>query len=134
LDFNLDKIQDEYKKFNYFYNTEIFPYDFSEPSYRKIYFIKKNNQLDDLEIKEKTIDSGLFLETISRGLNLVSKVQVKNNQAVRQKDQELSSLNQAVRQKDQEMEFIKSSKFWKLRCKYVGLKDRLIKKKVSHGE
>ena len=133
--FSVD-IKEEFEDFNYFYNTEIFPYDNQEPSYRKIYFIKKDRNLKNIDTKTKAIDDVVFLNTIAKGFDLVNKInnlsknsiQKKNkeitnlNQAVQQKEQEVTNLNQAVQQKDQEMAFMRSSKFWKLRERYVKIK------------
>lgn len=89
-----EDIKKEVEDFNYFYNTEVFPFDNKEPSYRKIYFIKKNDMLKDLQIIDRTIDDSLFLETIKRGLDIISKINIK-------KDYEILKLNQLIIQKDE---------------------------------
>lgn len=43
-------------------------------------------------------------------------------QKIQQMDRKIAKLNQAVQQKDQEINFVKSSKFWKIREKYIKLK------------
>lgn len=57
---------------------------------------------------------------------------LKFNQIVKQNDQEITKLNHVnqqkdaiINQKDREINFIKSSKFWKLRSGYMNLKDKL---------
>ena len=126
--FSVD-IKEEFEDFNYFYNTEIFPYDNQEPSYRKIYFIKKDRNLKNIDTKTKAIDDVVFLNTIAKGFDLVNKInnlsknsiqkkdqEITNlNHTIQQKDQEITNLNHTIQQKNQEIIFVKSSKFWKLR-------------------
>jgi GT2 family glycosyltransferase len=127
------EIKKEFEDFNYFFNTEVLPYDSSEPSYRKIYFIKKDSTLNNLEIKQRPIDDVLFLKTIKKGIDLLGKIDNKNKVTIRkqaqeienfsqQKDQEIKNIGDVIKQKDQEINFIKSSKFWKARMFYLGLK------------
>jgi hypothetical protein len=49
----------------------------------------------------------------------------KLKDTVNKKDQEIKQKNQEIQQKDQEIKLIKSSKFWKLRKKYINLKNKL---------
>lgn len=58
------------------------------------------------------------------------------NQAIQKKDAELNNLNQAIQKKDQaiqykeaEIKMMKSSKFWKMREKYLHLKKKLKRNK-----
>jgi len=44
---------------------------------------------------------------------------------IQQKDQEINNLNQSIWQKDKEIKFMKSSKFWRLREKYISLKNKM---------
>lgn len=127
------------ENFNYFYNTEVYPVDNQEPSYRKIYFIKKDKELENIEITHDSIKSALFLKTIKESLNLVSSIDVKNKSLIsqgikavssfdmlaQQKDEEIASLNVLSQQKDEEIAFMKSSKFWMMRKNYISLKDKL---------
>jgi len=48
------------------------------------------------------------------------------NQRVRQKDQEIQNKDQEIQKKEQEINFMKSSKFWKLRKQYLDLKNLFI--------
>ena len=138
-----EKMKKELEEFNYFYNTDVFPYDSMEPSYRKIYFIKKDGLLKNLEVKKRFIDDSLFLDVIKRGIDLLAKADTENKknikikdqsiqskeqeiqskeqeiqskeQEIQSKEQEIQTKNQIIQQKEQEVLFIKSSKFWKLR-------------------
>lgn len=108
-------IQKYSEDFNYFYNTKVAPYDTQEPSYRKIYFVKKQSHLRDIEIESRILDDGLFLETIKRVFSLVNRIHTAN-------ESESERLAQSVEEKNSELRFIKSSKFWKLRNRYMKLR------------
>lgn len=56
-------------------------------------------------------------------VNNISTKLLNFNQKIQQKDREIISKEQAIQQKDQEINFIKSSKFWKLREQYIYLKN-----------
>jgi len=49
----------------------------------------------------------------------------KKDQEIKRKGMEIASTNRLVRQKDREIISMKSSKFWKMREKYMSLKDKL---------
>jgi O-antigen biosynthesis protein len=141
-----DEMKKELEGFNYFYNSEVFPYDSTNPSYRKVYFIKKDKSLKNIKIENKRIDDILFLKTIKKSIDLIAKINNVNKtalqvmeQKIQQKDREIITLNQIVqekspeiahlyqsaKQKDQEISFIKSSKFWKMRESYIRIKNKL---------
>lgn len=71
-------VAEELKKFNFFYNNNIFPLDSSKLSYRKVYFIKKNTDLKNIENREKPIDNLLYLETIKKAFDLINKINMQN--------------------------------------------------------
>lgn len=108
-------LQQDSEDFNYFYNTNVAPYDNQEPSYRKIYFIKKQGYLKDIDVRFKGLDDGLFLETIKRRFSFMNQVHSAN-------ESEYESLLQRAKEQDGELKFIKSSKFWKLRNRYMKLR------------
>ena len=110
-----DDTRKELEKFNYFYNTEVFPFDNNEPSYRKIYFIKKDVNLKNILVENKEISDLLFLNTIRRAIDLTAKIEVINKKTIQSKEQEMVNLNQTIQSKEQEIQWMKSSKFWKLR-------------------
>lgn len=71
------------------------------------------------------------LETIEKELeNLKNNVEdLKNNveeknEIIESKNNEIENLNKTIRQTNQEITFIKSSKFWKMREKYLKLKNK----------
>ncbi len=111
-----EDIQRAFENFNYFYNTEVFPYDCEEPAYRKIYFIKKNVDLKDVVANSRYVDDILFLNVIKRAIDLVAKIDIINKNLIQKKDQELHK-------KEQEIKFMKASKFWKLREVYLKIKN-----------
>ena len=152
-----EKIKKEFENFNYFYNSKVFPFDFSNPSYRKVYLIKKYEFLKGLDTFKRSIDDPLFLETIKCATNLlgnidleskkniqqkIQEIQVKNQElqqkeiviqkqdqelqqkeiVIQKQDQELQQKEIVIQQKDQMINFITSSKFWKLRNRYIKLK------------
>ena len=131
-----EEIKNEFERFNYFYNTEVFSFDALVPSYRKIYFIKKDKFLDNLDIKEKPIDDSLFLETIGKALGIAGKINFNNQQSLSQKSKELENMNKGILEKEREIKnlddeliHIKASKLWKMREKYVKIKSPLAKNK-----
>lgn len=50
------------------------------------------------------------------------KLVKQKEQEIHQKDQEISNLTQSVQEKEQEVNFVKSSKFWRARTLYLGVK------------
>lgn len=126
----LDDIQEELKFFNYFYNTNVFPYDSSTPAYRKIYFIKKDKNLKNITIPNKKIDDTLFLDTIKRSLDIISKIDSSNNSILNKVEEKFNIQMKemerikiiAEREKEDEVGIlrgelftIKTSKTWRLR-------------------
>lgn len=92
---NLDEdMKDDLQDFNYFYNTEVSPYDFSDPAYRKIFFIKKENGLDDPDILQKRIDDSLFLLTVKKAYDLLGKIDIRNKKTIRLKDEEIAAASE----------------------------------------
>ncbi|MHB8923042.1 MAG: glycosyltransferase, partial [Thermoleophilia bacterium] len=91
--FVIHELGEKAYQFNEFYNEQIFPLDHGELSYRKIYFIKKDAGLQDLQLAPGKIDTGLYLEAIRSNYSLLSEVYLQD------KDQ-IAALTQADRQKD----------------------------------
>jgi len=79
---NDSEIKEYFEDFNYFFNTEVFPFDWGKPAYRKIYFIKKAENLKELNIESKAITDELFLNVIKRGMNLISNLDAKNKKLI----------------------------------------------------
>lgn len=155
LEGNFGLVKKEFEHLNYFYNSEVFPFDNQEPAYRKIYFIKKDAKLKDLETSQRSIDNKLFLKTIKKGLDLTNEIDVKNKNIIFQKDGEIATLGQVVQQKDQtiqrkdeaiqqkdqnirqkiseiqqkdaQINLMKSSKFWKARKFYLRTKKIIVR-------
>jgi hypothetical protein len=115
----------EIEKFNYFYNAEVYPFDNQEPSYRKVYFIKKNSELTNVGVNESSIDDVLFLKTIMNGLNLVFKINIKNKSIIEFQAHKIEITDREIEQKENEITFIKASKFWKLRNFYIAILNKL---------
>lgn len=113
----VDKLWD----FNLFYNEKVFPFDHEENSYRKIYFIKKNKDLEDLKLPEGKIDSSLYLEAIKNNLSLFCHVYVQyrdqiaqleklNHQMQKELEQTARDLGQAIELSER----IYSSRSWRI--------------------
>lgn len=119
-------IDEKIKKFNYSYNTDVFPFDNQDPSYRKIYFIKKISNLKNIKTESKVIDSELFLKTIKNSFDLAYDIYNLNKNSIQQKEQEILNITQNLQQKEQEIILIKSSKFWKLRNAYLIFKSKML--------
>lgn len=114
-----DEIRKEFEEFNYFYNSDVFPIDNQEPTYRKIYFIKKDEMLKNLETNRKPIGNELLLKTIKGSLGVIDRMFVKNKEVVRQKNQIIQLNEIKLQRKEAEIESMKSSKFWKAKEKYM---------------
>jgi glycosyltransferase involved in cell wall biosynthesis len=94
-----ESIKDKFRKFNYFYNTEVYPFDSANPSYRKVYFIKKTINLKTPDFLNAPINDTLFLLTIKMGIDLVNTIDNENKTIIQKKDQELIGFNQAIQEK-----------------------------------
>lgn len=94
-----ESIKDKFRKFNYFYNTEVYPFDSANPSYRKVYFIKKTINLKTPDFLNAPINDTLFLLTIKMGIDLVNTIDNENKTIIQKKDQELIGFNQAIQKK-----------------------------------
>ena len=103
-----EDIKKKYEDFNYFYNSEVCPFDDQEPSYRKIYFIKKDQTLRNVKVEKKPMDDKLFLEAIKRGMELVNMIDNMNKGIIRQKDEAILSRDEKIQEKIRNMESIKS--------------------------
>ncbi len=88
---NDKEINQEMRALHEFYNNKIYPFDSSEPSYRKIYFIKKDSNLLDVEQKEMEIDHSLLSEIINKTLNIMAMIYMRKNILLKQKDAEIDS-------------------------------------------
>ena len=143
------------ENFNFFYNTEIFPNDFSANSYRKLFFIKRDNSLADLKITNVPLQKSLSQKIIFKSLVLLCEIDLIKRKSFEEKDLELQKkhqsyqklnqahrkLNQAHRKLEKDIimkektikklsntiNIIKSSKFWKLRNWYLKQKNKIIK-------
>ncbi|MCX6762158.1 MAG: class I SAM-dependent methyltransferase, partial [Candidatus Moranbacteria bacterium] len=88
-----ENMKKEFGDFNFFYNSEVFPHDSVESSYRKIYFIKKDARLKNLEMKSEPVSDLLFLDIVKRAMDLVGKIDAENKKIIREKDQKISELD-----------------------------------------
>lgn len=121
--------------FNEYYNTKVYPFDNQEPSYRKIYFIKKAKDLRDLEFSSRAIDDKLFLDVMKKGFEPIGSLFIENEKSLTQareqaraKEKELRQKEQELKRMDSEVAFMKSSRFWKMRKQYLKMKNRYGKK------
>jgi len=138
-----EEFRKEYEEFNHFCNSEVFPFDFSSPAYRRIYFMKKREGLNEIGVREKSIGNELFLKAMSKGTDFLTKVNKKNAEKLLLKDQEIGDLTQSAQKKDRiiqqktievrkrdcvieerdaEIMMMRSSKFWQMRKLYMRVK------------
>jgi len=61
----------------------------------------------------------------SKEINVLNLTIQQKNQEIEQKNQEIEQKNQEIEQKNQEILFMRSSKFWKLRERYLKFKTKL---------
>lgn len=126
---------ENFETFNQFYNEKLFPYDNDEKSYRKIFFIKKDDSLKDFEYEKNGIDTALHLEAIKNNNILLSHIfaqERKNieqlgdevekassriaaiNENLEQKTNELDIKTRELEDRERELNTIHSSVSWKL--------------------
>jgi hypothetical protein len=153
------------KRYNYYYNSKVYPFDFSEtelePSYRRIYLIKKGSNILNLKTEKKVLRRKKVLEVFGKLLNLAIEVYARAENRENARKAEINSLSEMVQQKEKELkrkansckfeiqetttyyqnflkkekeislqkeqiiQTMKSSKFWKMRNKYIKLKNKL---------
>jgi GT2 family glycosyltransferase len=99
-----DEIKKAFEVFNYFYNTWVFPFDSSEPAYRKIYFIKKRKTLINPLFGNKTIDEDLILLTIKKGTDLVNLINRSNRILILSKENKINYLDIIIREKENQLQ------------------------------
>ena len=88
-----------------------------------VLFIGKNKIISHKEQLE--LYYSYLLEDIeNEKIRTLMRENYNSNNATKQNEQELRQKNEVIQQKEQEINFIKSSKFWKLREKYVLLKNK----------
>jgi len=114
---NLNKILEGYYSFNYFYNTKIFPFDCLDPSYRKIYFIKKDSHLKDLTYGGKKKADVVSLEVATRLLNLMNKdlLRLSKDGRLARKDKKIDSLFKEINKNEETIKAMQATKFWRVR-------------------
>lgn len=115
------KSVENFWQFNHFYNDKLFPYDHDEESYRKIYFIKKDKSLKDLELREGGIDSRLYLEAIKNNLSLFSHVYVEHKDRIAVLEEENRRQHRELKLRQRELDLalaeidrIHDSRSWKV--------------------
>jgi len=120
LDFGVYKLWEELKKE---YVTMEFHHSFG----LGILFLGKNAENDIVEEQDELQRHYYYLhESIKNGKLSNSFDTIKQkDQELQQKDQELQQKDQELQQKDQEIVLMKESKFWKLREKYLRLKNKI---------
>lgn len=67
-------ISHKLEEINYYLNSNIYPIDFQEPSYRKIYYIKKKKNLIDHVIRSNENNNRLYLEAEKIGLAFIFEI------------------------------------------------------------
>jgi O-antigen biosynthesis protein len=121
--------QEEIEKFNFFYNTEVYPSDYLAPAYRRVYFIKKYPDLNDLHIPDVKISSTLYLKTIQTGLSFIIDHYRKKKEKVDQLTLNVKRYKERIAyltEKERKLDEILNSHGWKLLVKYYHLRDALL--------
>lgn len=116
-----EKQVDRLWDFNLFYNEKLFPHDHDDDSYRKIYFIKKDKGLKDLELAAPALDEKLYQEAQRKNLALFCYVYAdqRNRIAFLQEESserlaELEKTREALRQTEADLLRIRSSRSWRM--------------------
>ena len=98
---------EQFHKFNHFYNEFVFQNDFHQNSYRKIYFIKKDSTLKNIVLNEESIPDLLLFRIYKEFFRFVDHTilsQYESNQLNRNNlneySNQLESLKQLIEQKD----------------------------------
>ncbi|MBU2025435.1 glycosyltransferase, partial [Patescibacteria group bacterium] len=108
------KFREQAQDFNFFYNEQIFPFDHGRPAYKRIYFIKKDERLKNLPLKQEPLDNQLILEAIAKAMSLLTKIHSAKTQQIVIKRENIKNLSQNVHKKEQELFEIKTSLRWKV--------------------
>lgn len=109
------------RDFNFFYNDKISPHDHGDYSYRKIYYIKKAEGLNDLELEDGGIDDNLVMETIKNNLGLFCHSYAYYKNMIERLEKDNSELRVDLEQTSRELHEskadllrIRSSKSWRM--------------------
>jgi len=124
------------KDFNLFYNTHIYPLDFSEPAYRKVYFLKKKSGLKNLNVKIQPKSDKLLLEAIGRGFSIVNRINSETASLIQNKDREISKLEHRIGLEEEKTSALdraikERDRIIKERDRIIKERDRIIKQKET---
>ena len=72
-----EKVEKELHQFNEYYNSTVFPYDFGEPSYRKVYYVRIDEEkTSSYDQPKQSIPPELHLELMKRISEILSAIHV----------------------------------------------------------
>jgi ubiquinone/menaquinone biosynthesis C-methylase UbiE len=130
-------VAEEFEKLNYFINKNINHFYENGESYRKIYVIKKREEVEipksaknehvDNDIQVKIIDklNTFFSNLVKRNYNKISELEL-NILKKKAKINELDKKEEQIRRLEEKILFLESSKFWRVRNFYLKIKSLLL--------
>lgn len=155
LEKNIDENKERIEKFNLFYNQKIYPQDRQKLAYRRIYFIKKNGPLKDInapiniDTSPLELDEFIFGELtdyISRKIKKdidIERLSNKNNELIKENElqeefirdisseiislkEQLAKLTEHNRQIKLALANINNSRLWRILRPLIGFTDRVM--------
>ena len=123
---------ERFRDFNAFYNSRIFPHDHDQKSYRRIYFIKKDPGLKDLELQETGISTGLYLEAVRKNQAVLAEILAAERKSIEHVVQESHKKDEMIAQKAQDIENLKVEV--ERRQRQLGYKDRELRERTAEIE
>lgn len=80
-----EDIQKQFSDLNYLYNTNFFSRDNQEPSYRKVFYIKKHSRAEEIFLERKTMKSIDFLFLQEKAIRLLATLVSRYEEEKKQK-------------------------------------------------
>jgi hypothetical protein len=112
---------EQFRQLNLLYNEKLYAFDHEEHSYRKIYFIKKAENLKDMELSANGIDTNLHLEAISKGFDVMAHIYAKDKADIEQlrldnagQAREILKQRDEIMKLNEEIERMLTSRSWKI--------------------
>lgn len=111
---------DQFRDLNLFYNETLYRYDHGEESYRKIYFIKKEDGLRDLDLGAEEISVRQHMEVVSKGFGVLAHIYARDKEDIKRLKmentrllRELNSMREQINQLQDRINDILNSRSWK---------------------
>lgn len=126
-----EDIKEKFEELSVYYNTEIFPIDRNQKSYRTIYVISKDNQAIKIPaiLDKRTIDTS-FQAILDKGFVISNLINNNMRQYIdgmekifmSEKEDEIEKLEKKNQELNEKIRHMESSKFWKLQRIYSKIK------------